>query len=197
MALLGAVVMAASILAVQVPEAKPSDVPEGVVYHRASQELLDATRAALENAFSNHRVSSEAGSPFSETVTCGPFLWKQLSTLPTVDEVDTVPVRFIIPKSDGTIQQFDGRLFRGSAVDLINSLIREQCANSDPPTVTLPNRYDLSIYWTLIPYEIEEPVFVLQCGATRWFLDFDEQQKIVWIDDFTESAQIVGHAGQE
>jgi len=170
---------------------QPLDVPSGIVYHPASAESLDAARGELQSAVKAGSASLRDRGLYSVSVISGPVLWAEIARDPSAKEVPSVPMTINIPIGQDKYQRVECRLFQGDSVSLLANRVAARCTSS-PISIQSPSREDLSLYWVLIPYEIEGPVFVLLCGDTRLFVDLDENYKIFWIDDFTDAKKILG-----
>jgi hypothetical protein len=62
----------------------------------------------------------------------------------------------------------------------------ERYYNFDSPrTVRKLNARELEVYWAMIPYDIEEPIFIVESAQHKILLNFVEPDlQVLWIDDY-------------
>lgn len=58
------------------------------------------------------------------------------------------------------------------------------------PVIRKLNEKELNVYWSMIPFDIEEPVYVLEAGSKRFLLDLKKDEKTAgyyafWIDELS------------
>jgi hypothetical protein len=47
-----------------------------------------------------------------------------------------------------------------------------------------PTKLELELYWAMIPYDIEEPIFVVESDRHSFLIDFaGGKDRMFWIDD--------------
>ena len=47
-----------------------------------------------------------------------------------------------------------------------------------------PTRAELSALWSLVPFDLEEPIFVVEFGPRHLLTILDKDMRLTWIDDF-------------
>jgi len=122
-------------------------------------------------------------------VICGPGLWRMIKDAPRIAELDPVSATSVVDAGGGTIQEFEGALFqtddqRSALIDVIRQILSDTEIQ-----IRKPNEHELRIYWALIPYDIAEPIFILDNGERRLLVDFvvdDEAAQLFWIGDMSQ-----------
>ena len=157
------------------------EIPSGVRYKKAPDAVNDLAKGNLEKALTSDSVPANF---FGEVTVVGPMLWKSLK--PTADEVmlATMPVALIIPgpqsvSAEGKRVRTENerisfwKLFRSKYPDIKSAKVRKG------------NAQEISYYWATIPFDIEEPFWVIEAGPDRFVAHFrvvEEKPVLFWID---------------
>jgi hypothetical protein len=156
------------------------EIPQGVRYKKASDDINQKAKAVLEKAFSR-QVSADANVPISEksAVICGPFLWEAIGN-PDVFKGAT-PVSLMI--NDKVAQ---GRGIRDEAQQrTLWDRILKRTAAMGPVKIRKPEPSEIAFFWAMIPFDIEEPLLIADFGKERMIFNFlvkDGKPTIMWID---------------
>jgi hypothetical protein len=157
------------------------EIPKGVNYKTAPEAVNVAAKSMLENALASDSLPREF---FGEVTVCGPMLWKALK--PSADKVmlnakplianiqDTEPIVAEAKRilTDDERQSF-WRLLWSKYPALKSAKIRK--AHAD----------EISFYWATIPFDIEEPFFVVETDAERFVAQLQNKNgktTLFWID---------------
>jgi hypothetical protein len=165
-----------------IPSAYSQEIPNGVNYKRASESVNALAKAKLETAL----VSSDSLPPdfFGEVVVVGPLLWKALK--PSADQVllDAKPV--VVMVQVPTALSAEGkRILTDDERKAFWKLLRVTYSKLKDGTVRKGNAEEISYYWATIPFDIEEPFWVLDAGGERFIAHFQvkgEKVRLFWID---------------
>jgi hypothetical protein len=157
------------------------EIPKGVNYKTAPDSVNEEARSALAAALASDALPHEF---FGDVTVCGPMLWKALK--PSADKVMLAakPVVAMIQNPEPIVaegkrvltieeRQSFWRLLRTKYVKLSNGTIRK--AHAD----------EISFYWATIPFDIEEPFFVVQTDAERFVVHLQNKNgktTLFWID---------------
>jgi hypothetical protein len=157
------------------------EIPEGVIYKAAPESVNAAAKSALQTSLASESFPEEM---FGDVMVCGPMLWKALK--PSADKVllGAKPVMALITDPESIhaegkrIMSADERkafwtLWRNKYPALKNANIRKARAD------------ELSFYWATIPFDIEEPLFVVDTNSERFIVHLlNKQPKITlfWIE---------------
>lgn len=167
------------------PSFARDDLPKDIKYLEADEALNNATRQMLISAFESKNFNAI----FGGSVVCGPALWNRINNHPKLKDLKLAETTFHIPTSsgtgDGNMQQLKGGFFQtASQVNVFSEIL------SELPKVSFNVRKispaEAKIYWKLIPYDIEEPIFAVQYGGLRFIMDVNKgDKKVFWIDEFS------------
>jgi len=157
------------------------EIPNGVRYKKASDAVNNAAKANLETALASDSLPTNF---FGEVTVVGPMLWKSLK--PSADQLllKTMPVTLIVPGP----QSFsaDGKRIRTDEErKAFWTLLRSKYPNLKDGKVRKGNAQEISYYWTTIPFDIEEPFWVIESDTDRFIVNFrvaDGQVRLFWID---------------
>ena len=157
------------------------EIPNGVRYKKAPDAVNNAAKTNLETA-----LASEALPPnfFGEVTVVGPMLWKSLK--PSADQVllSTLPVTLIVP-GQNSFSAEGKRLRTDDERNAFWKLFRNNFPAFKDGKVRKGNAQEISYYWATIPFDIEEPFWVIEAGADRFIAHFSMtagQPRLFWID---------------
>jgi hypothetical protein len=168
-------------------------IPEGVRYHSATTEVNRAAQTLLEKLFATPTEKADFSTVSDVVVVCGPGLWRVIKSSIIESGVPTKNVLLVIPTATGN-QQLEGRAFQTAkakeilwiAVRAIADDRRAEKPVTKPPPFTLRKARpgEISYFWSMIPFDIEEPLFVVDQGKHRFLANLSNKSapKINWID---------------
>lgn len=162
--------------------ARAQEVPKGVNYKRAPEEVNALARSGIERALA---VPDKVPAGFfGEVTVVGPTLWRALK--PSADRVllDAKPVIMLIPTPE-PIQTEGRRLLTDGERESFWHLFRAGYAKLKDGKVRKANSDEIAYYWATIPFDIEEPFLVIDTGAERFVAHFmvtDGKPRLFWID---------------
>src|SRR5215204_6022768 len=167
MKLLNALLLATVLFSIS--SAYGQEIPNGVNYKRASESVNALAKTNLENAL----VSSDSLPPdlFGEVVVVGPLLWKALK--PSADQVLVA----VLAEGKRIITDDERKAFW--------KLLRITYSKLKDGTVRKGNAEEISYYWATIPFDIEEPFWVIDVGGERFVAHFQVKggkPRLFWID---------------
>jgi hypothetical protein len=175
------IALAAMVLTCVGAMAQEVQVPEGVNYKTAPEPVNTAARSALTSALASDQFPEEM---FGDVTVCGPMLWKALK--PAADQVllSAKPVIAMITDPEA-IHAEGKRLLTADERRSFWSLWRSKYPGLKTATIRKARADELSFYWATIPFDIEEPLFVVDTNGQRFIVHLaNKQQKITlfWID---------------
>ena len=108
------------------------------------------------------------------------MLWKSLK--PSADKrlLDTKPVILIV--SGGSVE--GKRIRSGDELEAFWKLLSQRVSISQGRQGT-GNAQEISYYWATIPFDIEEPFWVIESGTDRFITNFTVtggKPRLLWID---------------
>jgi hypothetical protein len=157
------------------------EIPNGVRYKKAPDAINNAAKANLETALTSDSLPTNF---FGDVTVVGPMLWRSLK--PSADQLllKTMPVTLIVPGP----QSFSAegkRIRTDEERKAFWTLLRSKYPNFKDGKVRKGNAREISYYWATIPFDIEEPFWVIESGADRFIAHFrvaDGQARLFWID---------------
>jgi hypothetical protein len=164
-------------------EALCDEIPAGIRYLKASDETNMRAQKKLERAFSQAPVKLD--DLFGANVTCGPLPWAEIKDAAVFRNLKIIKANIVIPLSGGSQQVLEGAVFRTKAeISAFCRAMEEYLKTGGPYKIRGPNAEELRIYWAMIPYDISEPIFVVQNKDHKMLMHFMEDSgNLFWIGD--------------
>jgi len=158
------------------------DVPKGVNYKKAPDAVNALAKSRLENAL----TPSDSFPPdfFGDVTVVGPMLWKALK--PSAEQVllDTMPVVLMVPGPQ-TFSAEGKRILKDDERKAFWKAFHKQYSKLKDGQVRKGKAEEISYYWSTIPFDIDEPFWVIEAAGDRFIADFqlkDGQPRLFWID---------------
>jgi hypothetical protein len=162
------------------------EVPPGIVYKPVDAATDAKARQAITEAFS-------AGAPqvfalLTDPVICGAAYWSAIKGDPAIHAAATIPSHFKFPAGPtGQVQTMEGATFKEAAARQVLAGRLAADVGKDPALRKLrPD--ELRVYWAMIPFDIEEPLYILEVGKKRFLLNLqrhEEQFSVMWVDEIS------------
>lgn len=133
-------------------------IPEGITYVRAEKEVNREAREYLLDLFAR----PDSGIRLPKAIVCGPFLWYELIFVAGFDENIGIPVLFNMPLGN-TVHSFQGRAIRWEdKTTALQDYFRNLFDNLGGFSLRKLSEQEISLYWSMVPYDIHEPVFMIE-----------------------------------
>jgi len=157
------------------------DVPKGVNYKKATPEINEKAKAALERALSNPETATTF---LSGIISCGPVLWNDLKASQESLSKDSTPVTVIIPASEPI--QAAGRGFRTQEQrNKFWKVVLDKFPELPKGVIRPAKAEEIKFYWATIPFDIEEPFFAIETPSGVFIanLTFEKDTPVLfWLD---------------
>jgi hypothetical protein len=166
-------------------------VPPGVRYKTAPHAVNLAAKQKLEHALRKSEGKRNLGAILGDTVMCGPFLWERIKNAPGIDQVGLAST-FAIPgdpkNGPKILQRLEGRTFRSAAeVASLERALYARFVFDDEFTVRKAGFEELALIWAMVPFDLEEPLFVAESKRYRFLAAFvQDGSRVMWIDDLQD-----------
>lgn len=162
--------------------AQVEDLPENVKYIKTTEKQ---NSVAKEKIFQNLE-QGKGGQLYDEVATCGPALWKYLETNRLSGGIITTSVDIQVPIEEKTkikILTLHAKLIddRASFNKFYNEIIRA-LGNKGKLNIRTLRKNEILYFWTIIPFDIEEPIFIVENQNMKFIFDLDKKNKISWIE---------------
>ncbi len=158
------------------------DVPRGVTYKRASKAVNAEAQSWLEQMIQDPKKV-----PIwfvGNLVTIGPMLWREVN--PTTDSRFGDTGRFMMMIQTSKPFVVPGGVLRTEAArEAFWDVLWRRYPELAKASVRKAKAPELSYYWAMIPYDIEEPFFTLDTGEKQFIVNFIYEKKgisSIWID---------------
>lgn len=151
-------------------------VPEGVIYHKSSDSNNNAAKKLIKLA-----VESKKGKPlFESAVMIGPNLWKKYLNSNYAKAKIGIELNFKIRVGTEIVTR-RGRIIKNKdEFDSFWEFVSDELLLS---SLRIPNEAELRYYWSIISYDIEEPVFVMQNKQNKILINLSPQEnKLVFLE---------------
>jgi hypothetical protein len=179
-AVLSSLLLSVTVLGVQFTDAQ--EIPKGVRYKLAADELNNAAESALTRALANNEVVPEI--MFDEVTVCGPMLWKSLK--PGADRVllDAKPLISMIQSPEPVVAE-GKRIITHMERVAFWQILFAKFPSLKGAKVRKAKADEITYYWATIPFDIEEPFFAIDTGSDRFIADFTVKSgrpRLFWLD---------------
>lgn len=147
-------------------------IPNWIRYASTTDEINKNTITMLQRFINEEAINLES----YNTLIVGPTLWRDymndselkkiwINSTAIIDKQE-LPIRTYTSKYDGGIfmEKFKKELFHKQ------SIIRK--ANTE----------ELKYYWSTIPFDIEEPLLIVESGSWKYLFNFNKNSWVNWID---------------
>lgn len=149
----------------------------GIVYEKTTDSINKHTIDLIIS-----ELSYPTGKIFNKTLYCGPNLWERYSKIDTLLKIKNgnvffqIPVRnkdkLIIKKGKLIQSQNDFNIFWNQIINDFDSKIRIRKLNEN----------ELKYYWSIIFFNINEPIFIVENDKYHLIFDFDKNGKLLFVE---------------
>jgi hypothetical protein len=167
-------------------------IPDGIKYKKTSDEANQLAKAKLTKLFNAEAKREDILSLFENKVLiCGPALWLDIKDDKSMSSIKKGNVEFHMPvvndkQEISRMVKAHGKLFQSP--DEVCSFWKAFVSRTNFSNLTIRklNPLELKIYWSMIPYDITEPLFILESEKHKILTVFTSSNnpQIAWIDDY-------------
>lgn len=158
---------------------------QDIVYKRAEPSTNSKAVNLLKTVFDPNYSGTQHA--VGKVVFCGPFIWKKITDDQAVDSSTGIPLIMVVPTTRGNLQLRGRGIRLESDVWKIEAYIRTVLAKDGTFVIRKLNNKELRLYWAMIPYDIEEPIFILDSKNHKILVDFVDG-KIMHVDDYQKAS---------
>jgi hypothetical protein len=177
------------VLAMCVALAWAQDVSPGVHYKKATPEINAAFLRKLEILCRRSADDKEVVKLFANVVVSGPTLYGVLKRQIPDAAQSGKRTYFMVPIKGQEPQKLEGRSY-GTADDIFDfEVTLHAFCTIKPMKLRKPNRAEIDYYWALIPYDIEEPIYVAENDHLAVLIHGDKDGKIFFVDLLPKSTR--------
>jgi len=164
-------------------------IPKGVVYKKASTEINNTAKKLLIKEINK---STATYSLFDKVLYIGPNLWQRYKNIEVIKNIQGGDIKINIPQYTNGRQtsskQVDAKLIQNkNAYIIVWNQVMKDLADTKLKFRKL-NTNEIKYYWSVIFFDIEEPVFIIENEYNYKYLIqlTKEKQKILWIDEIKD-----------
>ena len=150
-------------------------IPKGVTYNYAADSIVEQAKALIKQDLENNDSYMIA----DKLLIIGPQLWKRFGKIKSLKEIEGGNTIFIVDTL-----QLTGKMTQ----DIEDSRkvwaqLRKEIAGQ-PYTIRKLNEKELNYYWSVISFDIDEPLLVIETKKHRYILNLlKSNQKLMWLDE--------------
>jgi len=183
------VLFAACCVLCSVAAEEEVQIPPGVRYTKTSDEINERARKLISAAFTAKASEKDVFGLFSDKLLiCGPGLWSEIRDENAFANIKTGAVNIQFPIGSGAarhVEMLEGKLFQNRKDVLAFWHVFAKKTDFEAIQIRKMTAAELSVYWAMISFDINEPIFMVECKQRRVVLQFTspENLTITWIDD--------------
>lgn len=159
-------------------------IPAGVRYKKASDEINQKAKVLLEDALTARPEKLNIDSISAGAIACGPLLWEAIKNSAGKELLDANPMVLIIQASKPIMK--DGRGFAKSQEKrAFWNLFIDKIKAGNSFAIRKADTSEIAYYWATIPFDIEEPLQIIDFGKVKVLVNFvtkNGKPKIFWMD---------------
>ncbi|MCB1682080.1 MAG: hypothetical protein H6858_10060 [Rhodospirillales bacterium] len=175
------------------------NVPEGIVYKEASDEINIKAEEKLRKALEGDSVSFQSLlPPEMETLSyVGTFLSSKLmSNVPKEILKILTCIKLNTPLSGLTIVSQNYAASATKQRKLLAELLSEHIKIGKNFKIRKLSREDMVVVWFFIGWDFDEPIFLVEDDNKKYVFDFDSTgQNLFWIDEISHPCIQLGQPG--
>lgn len=158
-----------------------------VVYKKATEAENEKAEALLREHFDPTKGFSVAAELFDKHLICPAGLWEQIKSDPAVMGLKAGILKGRVPRvqKDEVVDMVprDGKLFQSlKEVEAFWKAFGNTIKVTGTPTLRKLNELEIDVLWTMVPFPIEEPCFIMEWKEHQ-ILIYLNDNKVFWIDE--------------
>ena len=159
-------------------------IPSGVRYKKASDEINQKAKALLESVLSAKANTVNLDSISNGPIACGPLLWEAIKDGAGEELRDATPMILIINASKPFRKEGKG-LAKAEQKRAFWNLFIEKVKSNNSFSIRRAETSEIAYFWATIPFDIEEPLQIIDFGKIKVLVNFttkNGEPKIFWMD---------------
>lgn len=144
-------------------------IPEGIVYKKASDAINEQAKNILIN-----ELKSPSFSLFDKLLYCGPNFWEHYKNDPKIRSIEKGNIDFQVPQPNGKTIVKNGKLIQ--SIDDFKIIWNQISKDFYSPNLTIRklNSTELKYYWSIIFFDIEEPIYIIESNTIFLIIDISK-----------------------
>jgi len=150
-------------------------IPKGVVYNYANDSIVNK---AIELITADIKNSSSYAT-MGELMIVGPELWKRFKRVREITDIKGGNTVFMVDED-----KLDGKMTQNlEDSKIVWNQVRKEIG-SGAFVIRKLNEAELRYYWTVISFDIDEPLLIVETGKHRYILNLlKDTMKVLWLDE--------------
>lgn len=160
-------------------------IPKGVIYKKAPDPVNKKAKELILVELSAKNLSY---SLFDSILIVGPILWEKYSSIPPIAAIKEGNISLKINSYDSIQKKHITEFVSAKLIQrnedykiVIQQVIKD--LNDKPLKFRKLNELDLFYYWSVIFFDVEEPIYIAEANGRKFLFDLDTNFKIKWIDE--------------
>jgi len=153
------------------------EIPKGVVYKKTTDAINEQAKKVILNELKKPKYTL-----YDKFVYCGPNFWTYYKNNAKVGAIEKGNIDFKVPQPDGKTTVINGKLIQTS--DDFKIIWDQIVKDFYSPNLIIRklNKEELKYYWSIIFFDIEEPIFILESSNLKIIIDLNTSYKIEFIE---------------
>lgn len=149
-------------------------IPKGVVYNYSNPKVVERAKKLIAANLSSENDYSLLG----KNIIIGPLLWKRYQHNEAIQKIEKGKVQFHV---DELI--LDGKMTQSiNDSKIIWDEFKKEVAQDY--TIRKATAFELRYYWSVISFDIDEPLLIVETKNHSYILDFTKEDlKLMWLDE--------------
>jgi hypothetical protein len=158
------------------------DIPDRVAYKYAENVIMEQ---AIEMIISFLKQGKNHVEVCDGLVICGAYLTNKLSTNELFSKYEFI--NFTKNVYIGNRQEviIEKAFKKEEAIIAFMNYVRNVITETNVIRIRKLNLRELDWYWTIISFDIEEPILIIEAGKRKFLIDFIENKNIFYVDELT------------
>jgi hypothetical protein len=157
------------------------DIPKGVVYKYVNPALVEKAKTIIRQELSDSVTYKLNGG----IVFVGPVLWSRYKKMPQMGAITggDMTIKFNQQDLSAKVTQTD------EGFRIIWDQVRKEVV-IDQLRLRKATRRELAYYWSVISFDIEEPLIIAESGSHRFLMNLGaEKLNLTWLDEIPDSVK--------
>lgn len=160
------------------------EIPAGVNYKKAPDAINQKAKTMLETALAAPPEAVTLEAMTDGALVCGPLLWDALKARASKELQQVNPMVVIIGAAKPVTKEAK-RVITPEQKKEFWKLFAGVIKQGNTFSVRKADAPDIQYYWATIPFDIDEPFYIIDFGKQRILVDFtvkNGEPKIFWMD---------------
>ncbi len=150
-------------------------VPQGVTYNYCDDATLEKAKVLIRQELTE--TPTYAMNSFITFI--GPVLWKRFQKIGTLSKIEGGNMTLLVDK-----EKLQGKMTQSEEDSkLVWDALRKEIGK-DKFELRTANPKELAYYWSVISFDIDEPLIIVETKAHNYILNLTPKDlKLVWLDE--------------